>query len=108
MKKTIALALALVLTLSLVAMPASAAARAILNGYCTHCENRAEVHYEYYPIDTHYYVTSCAEYLEPHYHSSSYRSCYLVCATPNCVCEGEKVYIEENLFYDECNYDDYN
>lgn len=103
MKKTIALALALVLTLSLVAMPASAATRAIINGYCTHCERAAEYRYRYDEGEL-FYVQICFEYFEPHYHSPDSVTYCVRCTNDKCVCYNIDVDLEDPVFYDRCHY----
>ena len=106
MKKIIAVMLAMVMAFSLVALPVSAASRAILNGVCTQCGKTAQKVYFDEDIKDHYYTSICLEYFEPHYHTSFYRTTYIMCKNLNCSGNGLAVYLSGPTYYDICHYND--
>ena len=104
MKKTISLILALAVVLSVAAVPAFAAKGDVVDGYCIHCGMPCFVTSQVITIDDHYYVGSCFEYLEPHYHSSRSKYYWYVCPTDDCVTNNVLTVKEIVRLDDLCHY----
>ena len=106
MKKSVAVILAVVMIITMIALPVSAASRAIIDGKCTLCGHTAKKIYFDEDKRDHYYTPICLEYFEPHYHTSFYRTTYIMCVNQNCEGNGDAVYLSGPTYYDTCHYND--